>query len=59
MSGMIAMRFVISSGGLVRVLTEQAGETPEQHLRPFRGILQADAFTGYTGCSVQNAKVVR
>ena len=22
-------------------------ETPEQHLRPFRGILQADAFTGY------------
>ncbi len=20
---------------------------PEQHLRPFRGILQADAFTGY------------
>ncbi|VCZ23805.1 Putative transposase (identified by ISEscan HMM) [Escherichia coli] len=23
------------------------GNTPEQHLRPFRGILQADAFTGY------------
>ena len=22
-------------------------ETPEQHLRPFQGILQADAFTGY------------
>ncbi|KEJ16184.1 transposase IS66 family protein [Escherichia coli 8-415-05_S4_C1] len=23
------------------------GKHPEQHLRPFRGILQADAFTGY------------
>ncbi|HEI4081193.1 TPA: IS66 family transposase, partial [Escherichia coli] len=26
---------------------DHQGKHPEQHLRPFRGILQADAFTGY------------
>ena len=27
--------------------SNRQGKHPEQHLRPFRGILQADAFTGY------------
>ncbi|HCP9052805.1 TPA: transposase, partial [Escherichia coli] len=26
---------------------DHQGKHPEQHLRPFRGILQADAFAGY------------
>jgi transposase len=28
------------------------GEHPQQHLREFRGILQADAYAGYVACSV-------
>ncbi len=35
------------------------GIHPGQHLRPFRGILQAVRSPVTTGCSVQNVKVVR
>ena len=55
---MIAMWVRHLSGGLVHVLAEPAGNTPEQHLRPFRGILQADAFTGYDRLFSAERKVV-
>ncbi len=58
MSGMIAMRVRHLLRGLVRVLAEPAGETPGATPPPFRGILQADAFTGYYRLFSANVKVV-
>ena len=57
---MIAMwvRHLLQRSGF-RVLAEPAGKHSEQHLRPFRGILQADAFTGYDRLfQCKNVKVV-
>lgn len=35
------------TGGLVSVQSDRKGERPREHLADYRGVIQADAFSGY------------
>ena len=46
-----------SAGGMVCQLARSQGEHPEQHLRMFRGALQADAYAGFNTLYKEGAPI--
>jgi len=57
MFAMIAGGRYRGTGGMVRVLADRKGEHPEQHLRTFRGALQADAYAGFNQLYKEDGRI--